>query len=94
MSEENAKSTTFLVTDENPDGWRLEDILTVIQTDIMRRTQKITGDNRPEARAVLKNNIEILRCLSQSIEFAEDSTRILNKSFGPHVEGQPRIGVL
>jgi len=94
MSGESQKATTFLVTDENPDGWRLEDILMVIQNDILRRTQKITDDNRPEARAVLNNNIEIMRCLSQSIEHAEDSTRILNKAFGPHVAGQPRIGVL
>lgn len=88
------KATTFLVTDENPDGWRLEDILAVIRDDVVRRTQKIAGDSRPEARAVLKNNIAILSALTECIDRAEESTRLLNRSFGPHKDGEPRIGVL
>ena len=88
------KATTFLVSDEYPDGWKLEDILTVIRDDVIRRAQKITGDNRPEAKAVLKNNIAILAKLSDCIEHAEDSTNLLNRAFGPHQKGQPRIGVL
>ena len=89
----DSEKTTFLVTDENPDGWRIEDILSVIQNDILRRTQKICGDPREEARAVLNNNIEILGLLSQCIERAKDSTKILDRAFGPHKEGTPRIGV-
>ncbi len=85
--------TTFLVTPENPDGWRIEDLLAEVQNDIIRRTQKIIDDIRPDARAVLNNNIEIMTLLSKCIERAQDSTRILN-SLGPHQEGQPRIGVL
>ncbi len=88
-----ADKTTFLVSDENPDGWNLEDILAEIQNDMIRRTQKIVGDGRTEARAVLNNNIEILGMLSQCIDRATDSTRILDKAFGPHREGEPRIGV-
>ena len=91
-TERNDK-TTFLVTEENPEGWKIEEILMVIQNDMFRRTQKIVGDNRPEARAVLNNNIEILGLLSKCIDRATDSTQILNRSFGPHTEGQPRIGV-
>ena len=86
--------TTFLVTEENPEGWKIEDILMVIQNDMFRRTQKIVGDNRPEAREVLNNNIEILGMLSKCIERATESTQVLDKSFGPHKEGQPRIGVV
>ena len=85
--------TTFLVTEENPDGWKIEDILMTIQNDMFRRTQKIVGDPRDEARAVLTNNIEILSLLSQCIEKAKESTQILNRSFGPHEDGKPRIGV-
>ena len=85
--------TTFLVTDENPDGWEIEDILMTIQNDMFRRTQKIVGDSREEARDVLNNNIKILGLLSQCIEKATESTRILNRSFGPHKDGKPRIGV-
>ncbi len=86
-------STTFLVSPENPDGWRLEDLLTEIQNDIVRRTQKIIDDDRQEARKVLHNNIEILNILTSCIEKAADSTNVLN-SLGPHEEGKPRIGVL
>ena len=88
------KATTFLVTDENANGWKLEDILRVIQNDIIGRMQKITGDPRPEARAVLNNNIAILGALSDCIARAEDSTQLLNRAFGPHKDGEPRIGVL
>jgi hypothetical protein len=90
---ENTKST-FLVTDENPDGWKIEEILTTIQNDILRRTQKLVGDQRPEARTVINNNIEILGLLSNCIERATDSTQVLHRAFGPSVEGKPRIGVL
>lgn len=87
------EKTTFLVTDENPNGWKIEDILVTIQNDMFRRTQKIVGDTRDEARTVLNNNIEILGLLSQCIDKAKESTQILNRSFGPHEEGKPRIGV-
>jgi hypothetical protein len=87
------EKTTFLVTDENPSGWKIEDILVTIQNDMFRRTQKIVGDTRDEARTVLNNNIEILGLLSQCIGKAKESTQILNRSFGPHEEGKPRIGV-
>jgi len=85
--------TTFLVTPDNPNGWTLEALLTEVQNDMFRRCQKILDDPRSEARAVLQNNVEILSLLSQAIAIAEDSTKIL-KRIGPHVEGQPRIGVL
>jgi len=84
--------TTFLVTLDNPNGWTIEALLTEVQNDMVRRCQKILDDTRPEARAVLQNNIEILSLLSQSIALAEDSIKILRR-LGPHVEGQPRIGV-
>ena len=85
--------TTFLVTDENFDGWKIEDILMTIQNDMFRRTQKIVRDSREEARVVLNNNVQILGLLSQCIEKATESTRILNRSFGPHKDGKSRIGV-
>lgn len=86
-------NTTFLVTEENPEGWKIEDILSTIQDDMFRRTQKIVGDHRDEAREVLNNNIEILGLLSQCIDKAKESTKTLDRSFGPHKAGKPRIGV-
>lgn len=88
--------TRFLVTPENPSGWRLEDILGEIQKDIVRRCSKILDDPSPVAAPVRYNNIKILGHLTECIKLAEDSTRLLN-SIGPSqataAGGTPRIGV-
>lgn len=86
--------TRFLVTPENPTGWRLEDILTEIQKDIIRRCSKILDDPSPVAAPVRYNNIKILGMLTECIKAAEDSTRLLN-TLGPSLAargGPPRIG--
>jgi hypothetical protein len=87
--------TRYLVSDENPGGLRLEDILHAIRTDILTRCTKIMNDPKEEARHVLDNNMKVLALLSEAIAHAEDSTRVLNKSFGPSKAakgGAPRIG--
>lgn len=87
--------THFLVSDENPQGFRLEDIMRAIRKDIMTRCQKITDDLRPEAQHVLANNMRILNLLTDAIQLAEDSTLTLNRAFGPSQAdkgGPPRIG--
>ena len=50
------------------------------------RSARIVDDGRPEARAVLTNNIEILNLLTVCSEKAHDSTRVrstLGTSQGP-----------
>jgi hypothetical protein len=85
--------THFLVSDAKPDGYKLEEILSVLRADIITRCSKISGDNRPEARQVLHNNMRVLGLISEAIQIAEDSTRILEKAFGPSIKGgPPRIG--
>ena len=85
--------THFLVSDTNPDGSKLEDILMIIRSDVLARCTKITDDRRPEAQHVLGNNIKILEYLSQAIELADDSSHVLDKAFGPSAKvGPPRIG--
>ncbi len=84
--------TNFLVTEENPEGYKLEDILTAIRNDIVLRAAKIMDDRRPEATAVMNNNIKILGYLSECIELATNSSEVLDKSFGPHNPEVPRIG--
>lgn len=83
--------THFLSTDENPDGYKLEDILTIIRQDVIKRAGLIAGDTKPEARQVLANNVRILQHLTEAIELAEDSSRTLQRSFG-HSGDTPRIG--
>lgn len=85
--------THFLITDENPDGYKLEDMLRIIRKDIFLRTTKIMEDERSEAQIVMDNNIKILGLLSDAIATAEKSTSILQKSFGRSRAGKPRIGV-
>ncbi len=85
--------THFLVTDENPSGHRLEDILMLIRKDILTRALKIADDRRPEATHVMKNNMRILDLISDAISLAEDSSRVLDKAFGNVAKGgPPRIG--
>jgi len=85
--------THFLISDVNPDGHKLEDILSTIRKDILYRSTKIMEDSRPEAKQVLENNVTILALLTEAINLAEESTTILNKSFGPSTpDNEPRIG--
>ena len=87
--------TRYLISESNPKGSKLEDILMEIRKDIIVRCTKIVDDNRNEANLVLNNNVKILGLLSESIILAEDSTSVLDKSFGPsHAPegGPPRIG--
>jgi hypothetical protein len=84
--------THFLLTDDNPQGYKLEDILSLIRKDVLFRTGKIADDKRAEARHVMENNIRILGLISESIDLAEDSSRLLQKSFGPSQTGKARIG--
>lgn len=87
--------THFLISEENPNGFKLEDILTTIRNDVLKRSLKITDDVRPEARHIVNNNIRILTLLTEAIHIAEDSSKVLDKAFGPSVSatgGPPRIG--
>ncbi|NQV58032.1 MAG: histidine kinase [Alphaproteobacteria bacterium] len=84
--------THFLVTDENPDGHRLEEILAMVRGDLIKRALLIIDDDRSEARKVLTNNVQIMAMLGECIALAEENTNILDKAFGPSRAGKPRIG--
>ena len=87
--------THFLVSEEKPDGHRLEDLLRTVRADVLTRCTKITNDTRTEAQQVLANNIKVLEHLTEAIRIAEESTQLLDKAFGPSQAakgGPPRIG--
>ncbi len=87
--------THFLVSDENPTGHKLEDLLVALRRDILLRCEKIIEDPRPEAKQVVANNLQILNLITDCIGLAEDSTQVLDKAFGPSRAadgGPPRIG--
>lgn len=85
--------TRFLVSDENPTGYRLEELLLLVRADVLKRLDRIALDERTEAQLVFANNVEVLEHLTKAIELARDNTRILDKAFGHKVlGGPPRIG--
>ena len=87
--------TQFLVSEENKTGYKLEDILLAIRSDIVKRCEKVADDHRPEALHVMANNMKILTMVTECIHLAMDSTNVLNKAFGPSrsaAGGAPRIG--
>ena len=49
--------TTFLVSEERPDGYRLEDLLREIRNDILVRCTHAMNDERPETNLVMANNM-------------------------------------
>ena len=87
--------TRFLRSDKHPEGYKLEDLLMHLRADMIHRCEAIANDHRPEALAVMHNNLKILTHLSESISLALDSTRLLDRAFGPSQAakgGPPRIG--
>ena len=68
--------THFLVTDDNPEGSKLEDIFRMIRADIVRRQVKIIDDESAVAQKVIKNNVLILNMLSNMIRMG--NLKILN----------------
>ena len=84
--------THFLSTDENPDGYKLEDILSSVRQDIIDRAGKLRAITPPpEVRRVLANNMHILQKQTECSDIAENSTQILNRPFGQSGD-EPRIG--
>ena len=71
--------TRYLISEANPKGSNLEEILLEIRKDIILRCTKIVDGTRNEAHFVLNNNVKILGLLSEAIVLAEDSTQILDK---------------
>jgi hypothetical protein len=81
------------VSEANPQGYKLEDILIKICKEFLGRCAKIADDHGPEAKRVLDNKVKILSLLGDSIALAEDSTTTLDRSFGrPNRGGTPRFG--
>lgn len=85
--------TRFLVSDENPSGYKLEELLLLVRSDVMKRLERVALDERPEALHVAANNIQVLDHLTKAMELARENTRVLDKAFGPKaIGGPPRIG--
>jgi hypothetical protein len=68
-----------LVSPENPGGKRTEEILSEVRAEILVRMANCASDPRPEARAVMENNLEIAQLLTEAIHLAEANTNTLSE---------------
>src|SRR3546814_2778001 len=72
-----AHMPNYLVSPDNPDGKRTEEILLEIRAEILVRMASYAADPRPEARTVMENNLEIAQLLTEAIHLAEANTNKL-----------------
>ena len=87
--------TRFWSTTERPEGFLLEELLKIVRDEIIVRSGILVGDNAPQVEQVLQNNIMILKLLTEAIQLADVSTRLLDDELGPSEAaegGPPRIG--
>jgi len=83
-----------LMSPQNPEGWKLEDLFSQLQAEIEIKSEKITNDASPVARLVLRNNQQIIGLLAQAEALQRSSYDALDAmapNEGPL--GRPRIGV-
>ncbi|MEQ8433212.1 MAG: histidine kinase [Oceanicaulis sp.] len=89
--------TRFLVSDDNPGGRKLEEVLLALRAEVINRCTKISSDLRPESQHVMNNNMQVLHHLTEAIKLSQDSSVTLDRAFGPSEAakgGPPRIGVV
>lgn len=83
----------LLMSAENPTGWKLEELLTQLVTELQAKTAKIANDVRPAASTVHLNNLHIIRLLSQAAILQHQSVAALDAvAPDPGPLGTPRIG--
>lgn len=83
-----------LMSPANPEGWKLEDLLERLRTEIREKSAKIASDPREVARLVYRNNQRILELLLEAERLQRESYAALDAlapNQGPL--GIPRIGV-
>lgn len=84
---------SILMSKENPDGLKLEELLLDLQVEITVKSQKIANDPSPVASKVYSNNQAIMRLLAQAEKLQRESLAVLsNLGADPGPTGEPRIG--
>ena len=74
--------TKLLVSDDNPNGAKLDDVLRAVRNDIIARCQASVAVHDRDTEKVVANNMRILNLLTECIELAETSTEILVQAYG------------
>ena len=86
-------SAPLLMSAENPNGRKLEELLAQLQEEVQQKSVKIAQDARPHARHVLRNNQQIIGLLMQAEALQRNSYDVLAQ-LGPNQgpTGTPRTG--
>lgn len=83
----------ILMTRDNPDGFKLEELAEKLRTEIQAKTLNIAGDPSIEAQTVTNNNAQIIGLLFQIEALQRQSFAVMAQiraDEGP--TGKPRIG--
>ena len=82
-----------LMSADNPEGWRLEDLLSQLRDELQAKCARIGADASFTARRVLRNNRCILDLLSRAEHVQRDTVTSLDALRpDPGPSGPPRIG--
>lgn len=87
-------SIPVLMSPQNPEGWKLEELFDRLIVEIQEKCAKIQDDKRMEARTVLRNNWAIIALLEEGARrqrHSMETLALIGPSQGP--TGVPRIGV-
>jgi len=83
----------ILMSPENPDGWKLEELLRSLQNEVYEKSAKIAGDESLLSKTVQNHNLQIIGLLAQAEGIQRQSFALLDDK-GPNQgpTGVPRIG--
>jgi len=86
-------SGTILMSRENPEGFKLEELAEKLRHEVQAKTLNIAGDPRIEAQTVVNNNAQIIGLLFQIEALQRQSFAVMAQirpDEGP--TGKPRVG--
>ena len=83
----------LLMSRDNPDGWKLEELLGTIRRELVEKNKLIQDDECQVSKIVQSNNREIINSLADCIIMQNHSMEALD-TLGENqgVTGKPRIG--
>lgn len=85
--------TKLLMSKENPNGWKLEELLGKIRRELIEKNKLIQDDECQVSKIIQSNNKEIINSLADCIIMQNHSMEALDtlgENKGPL--GEPRVG--
>ncbi len=83
----------ILMSSENPEGWKLEELLVQVKQEVSEKINKIINDQSPHAQLVIQNNLSIIEHLGAAEALQRASMIVLDaKAPNQGPTGTPRIG--